>query len=112
MASPLPSDITVGGLDQNSLVLLLQNIIAVVNELQADHATFLTAHAAQVTSLANFKTIYDAHTHTADGNASRTSLPDTGSPTGSPSAASAFTITASTAPATLTNATALVLTKG
>jgi hypothetical protein len=125
----LPSDIKTTGISQDSLVTFLTNVMTVINELvddhatnkvsidelitlttelRADHATFLTAHASQVTSLANFKTIYDAHTHTADGNASRTSLPDTGSPTGSPSAASAFTITTSTAPATLTagNATA------
>ena len=42
-------------------------------------------------TLANIKSIYDNHTHTADGTATRTSKPDTGSPTGSPSAASAIT---------------------
>lgn len=119
----LPSDIKTTGINQDSLVTLLTNFVTVINELVDDHATFLTtatetktavdeliddhatfktAHANMVTTLANFKTIYDAHTHTADGNASRTSLPDTGSPTGSPSAASAYTITTSTAPATLT----------
>ena len=142
----LPSDIKTTGINQDSLVTFLTNVVTVINELvddhatnkvsidelitlttelRADHATFKTAvdaietlveelhddHATfktavdnHTTSLANFKTIYDAHTHTADGNASRTSLPDTGSPTGSPSAASAFTNTVGTAPATLTAA--------
>lgn len=49
------------------------------------------------TSLDNIKAIYDVHVHTADGLASRTSRPDTGTATGSPSAASAITT-----PATLT----------
>ena len=47
--------------------------------------------AAAKTTLADYKAIYDVHVHTADGNASRTSVPDSGTPTGSASAASAFT---------------------
>lgn len=145
MAATLAGDIEENGLNQGDLVKLLNNIILVCNELQADHATYKTAvdeqntltdelradHATFIseqtaigTTLADFKAIYDAHTHTADGNASRTSLPDTGSPTGSPSAASAFTDTsgsppatisaaeASAGPATLANATALKTTAG
>jgi hypothetical protein len=109
--------------DWDDLVTVLNALVTIVTELKADHATFKTAadnvetlieelhddHATNktamdnfVTTLANYKTIYDAHTHTADGNASRTSLPDTGSPTGSPSAASAFTNTVGTPAATLT----------
>jgi len=126
---PLQGDITVTGYDQHSIATWMANVTDLINEMQtdhatnkttmdelitlttelrADHATFKTAVDNHTTSLANFKTIYDAHTHTADGNASRTSLPDTGSPTGSPSAASAFTNTVGTAPATITagNATA------
>ena len=43
------------------------------------------------TSLADYKAIYDAHVHTADGNAALTSIPDSGTPVGTPSAASVFT---------------------
>ncbi len=83
----------------------------VVDELVDDHATFRTELIAIGTTLADFKAIYDAHCHTADGNASRTSVPDSGSPTGSPSAASAFTDTSgSSVPATLTAAGPATLT--
>ena len=141
----LPSDITDGGINQNSLVAFLQNVVDLINELQtdhatskttvdelvtlttelrADHATFITEQTAIGATLADYKAIYDAHTHLADGNAATVSLPDTDSPTGSPGTASAFsdtsgsppaTITASVAtagPATLTNSTALTLLKG
>ena len=63
--------------------------------LVVDVAALRIDNAETKVDLDAMKVIYDAHTHTADGNASRTSLPDTGSPTGSPSAASAFTITQS-----------------
>ena len=110
---PLPADITNKGIDQQSLFTLLTNLITVVNELVDDHATMRTEVIAIGTTLADYKAIYDAHTHTADGSASRTSLPDAGTPTGSPSAASAFTDTSgSSVPATLTNATDLTLSKG
>lgn len=120
----LPSDITATGINQDALVTLLTNLVTVVNELVDDHATnkvtidesrtaiieLIDDHAtarteliAIGTTLADFKAIYDAHCHTADGNASRTSVPDSGSPTGSPSAASVFTDTSgSSVPATLT----------
>lgn len=74
---------------------------ATVAALQVDSAAWRTPLAAIKVDLDAAKVTYDAHTHTADGNASRTSLPDTGSPTGSPSAASALTITAA-APAAAT----------
>lgn len=109
----LAQDITGRGMGQGDLVLLLENLVDLINELQDDHATMRTEVIAIGTSLASTKAIYDAHTHTADGNAARTSLPDTGSPVGSPSAASAITDTSgSSVPATLTNATNLVLTGG
>jgi len=141
MASrPLESTVDGAGFDKKSLADMLLNIMDVVNELQtdhattkvtvdelvtlttelrADHATNKTAMDNRNTSMAGFKAIYDAHVHTADGNASRTSVPDSGAATGSPSAASAFTITTATnaatitagaataGPATLTNATAI-----
>lgn len=113
MAETLQSTISETGVNQGDLIRLLKNVRDLVNELQTDHATIRTELIAIGTTLADFKAIYDAHTHTADGNASRTSLPDTGSPTGSPSAASAFTDTSgSSVPAALTNSTALTLAKG
>ena len=113
MADPLEADIVETGMWQGDLVKTLNNILLVLNELQTDHTTYRTEVIAIGTSLASVKAIYDAHTHTSDGNASRTSLPDTGSPTGSPSAASAITDTSgSSVPATLTNSSAVVLTKG
>lgn len=113
MAALLQADIVEDGVLQGDNVKFLNNILLIVNELQADHATLRTEVIAIGTTLADFKAIYDAHTHTADGNASRTSLPDTGSPTGSPNGASAFTDTSgSSVPAALSNSTALKLTKG
>ena len=53
------------------------------------------------TTLANYKTIYDAHTHLADGNAATVSLPDTSAATGTAGTASAFS-DSSTAVAALT----------
>lgn len=83
----------------------------IMDELVDDHATYRTEVVAIGTTLANFKTIYDGHTHLADGNAATVSLPDTNSPTGSPGAVSAFTDTSgSSVPAALTSsATALTL---
>ena len=112
MAETLSQDITENGVNQGDLIKLLNNIILVANELQADHATFRTEQIAIGTTLADFKAIYDAHVHTADGNASRTSIPDSGSPTGSPSAGSAFSDTPGSPPATLTNNTAIKTTAG
>jgi len=84
MATPtaLAQEITGNGMNQGDLVTLLNNIVSEINDIQ--------------TTLANFKTIYDAHTHEAPGSsyaASRTSTPDTGAAENSlaASAASAFT---------------------
>ena len=145
MAEALQSDVTPTGVNQGDLVRVLANLRDVVNELitdhasykttvdglvtlttelRADHATFITAITNIGTTVANYKTIYDAHVHTADGNAARTSVPDAGTPVGSPSAPSVFTTTAATPPATitaaaaaagpaaLTNSTAITLKKG
>jgi len=113
MAAKLLADIVGDGMNQPDLVRYLNNILLVVNELQTDHATNRTELIALGTTVGNYKTIYDAHTHLADGNAATVSLPDTSSPTGSPGAASAFTDTSgSSVPGALTNSTALKLTKG
>lgn len=109
----LPSDIRDDGLNQDSLHTFLTNVVSVINELVDDHATYRTEVIAIGTTLADYKAIYDAHTHLADGNAATVSLPDTDSPTGSPGTASAFTDTSgSSVPPTLTNATNLTLNKG
>ena len=145
MAVALLNDIVEDGVWQGDLVKYLNNMQLILNELQADAATskttvdalvtlttelrtdHATTRAEQIaigTSLADYKAIYDAHTHLADGNAATVSLPDTSAPTGSPGAASAFTDTsgsppaaitapaAAAGPAALTNSTALKLTKG
>jgi hypothetical protein len=113
MANTLEHDIAAGGSWQADVFKWMENVNAIVNELQTDHATMRTEVIAIGTSLASTKAIYDAHTHLADGNANTVSLPDTSSATGSAGAASAITDTSgSSVPATLTNSTALKLTKG
>jgi len=113
MANTLEHDITDTGAWQRDLYLWMENVNAIVNEIQTDHATMRTEVIAIGTSLASVKAIYDAHVHTADGNASRTSIPDAGTATGSASAPSVIADTSgSSVPATLTNSTALKLTKG
>ena len=79
MATPtaLSQAITGNGMNQGDLVTLLNNIASEINDIQ--------------TTLANFKTIYDAHTHLSDGNAATVSLPDTDTATGSAGTASAYT---------------------
>jgi len=85
-------------------------IKALIDEFRTDHATSRTELLAIGTSLADFKAIYDAHTHECPGSsftASRCSTADTGSAENSltASAASAFTDTSgSSVPATLTAA--------
>ncbi|TVM02747.1 MAG: hypothetical protein CV087_08770 [Candidatus Brocadia sp. WS118] len=86
----LPTEITATGFDQNSVFTLLQNILAVVNELQEDHATFKTVVTANKTAVNAIIT------------AAATNI----------AAVAAVTPVSSSAPATLSNATALVLTKG
>ena len=78
-----------------------------INELIDDHASIVTELTAIGTTLADYKAIYDAHTHECPGSsfaASRCSTPDTGAAENSltASAASAFTDTSGGAvPATL-----------
>ena len=90
----LEQDITGSGMLQGDLVRTLENIITEVTAIGV--------------TLANFKTIYDAHTHECPGSsyaASRCSTPDTGAAENSlaASVASAFTDTSGAPP---------VLTKG
>lgn len=87
---PLAADITAKGLDQLSLVTLLTNILAVVNELQDDHATYKTVVTANKTAINAIIT------------AAATNI----------AAVAAVTPVSSSAPATLTNGTNMVLTKG
>jgi hypothetical protein len=86
---PLPSDITVTGLEQASLVKLLTNIVEVVNELQTDHATFKTV-------VTDNKTAVNAIITAAATNIA---------------AVAAVTPVSTSAPATLTAITALTLLK-
>lgn len=124
----LPSDITDSGINQDSLVTFLQNVVDLVNEMQTDHATnkttidelvtlttelrtdhatFITEQTALGTTVGDIKAIYDAHTHECPGSsfaASRCSTPDTGAAENSltASAASAITDTSGNPPATIT----------
>ena len=118
MALTLQQDVKADGMNQGDLYAVISNLVDVVNELQADHATMRTEVVAIGTTLASVKAIYDAHTHECPGSsfaASRCSTPDTGAAENSlaASAASAITDTSgSSVPATLTNSTAVSLTKG
>jgi hypothetical protein len=60
-------------------------------ELKRVVTAILADLTAMQTTMADYKAIYDAHVHTADGNAALTSIPDSGTPVGTPSAASVFT---------------------
>lgn len=110
---PLPQDITETGHDQTSLTKMLLNIMDLINELQTDAGTMRTEVVAIGTTLADYKAIYDAHTHKLPATPiedENTSAPDTTAATGSkaPGAASAFTDTSgSSVPAALTNSTAI-----
>jgi hypothetical protein len=105
----LGSSISGAGMSQKDLISFLNDIEALIEELSADHATLRTEVIAIGTTLADYKSIYDAHTHECPGSsfaASRCSTPDTGAAENSlaASAASAFTDTSgSSVPATLTS---------
>lgn len=92
----------------NAIVTEIDALRALANELRTDHATAIVELVAIGTTLANIKTIYDAHTHECPGSsyvASRCSTPDTGAAENSlaASAASAITDTSgSSVPATIT----------
>tara|TARA_Y100000310_G_scaffold273098_1_gene288393 strand:- start:6099 stop:6500 length:402 start_codon:yes stop_codon:yes gene_type:complete len=86
---------------------VINDLVTAVKELIDDHATTVTELTAIGTTLADYKAIYDAHTHECPGSsfaASRSSTPDTGAAENSltASAASAFTDTSGSPPATLT----------
>lgn len=116
MAATLDADIKADGINQGDLVKLLQNIVDVVNELQADHATFKTltdelntdgdAVFADLTALRNsivgITAKLDADAGVTDTNYAATQNP----------AALTATAIAAANPATLTNSTALKLTAG
>lgn len=90
MARTLLSNITENGVSQGDLVKFLNNVVDVVNELQADHATFITLTTANKTAI------------NAVITAAATDLP----------AVAAVTPVAAGAVPSLTNSTALKLTKG
>jgi len=118
MAVALKADIKESGVGQGDLVKTLNNIILVLNEIQDDQATNRTELLAIGTSLASVKAKFDAHTHESPGSSftvSRGSLPDTGSAENSLAASAASVIadtSGSSVPATLTNGSNVVLTKG
>ena len=126
----LKHSLTANGMNQGDLWQSIENLANVVNELQTDHATYKTLtdelhddHATNrsefltiTTTAADYKAIYDVHTHEAPGSdyaASRTSTPDTGAAENSlaASAASAFTDTTGSTAATLTAAKVATLTE-
>lgn len=84
MATPtaLKNAIKKDGMWQGDLYTLLENIADEINDIQ--------------TTLANYKTIYDAHTHESPGSthaASRGSTPDTGAAENSLAASAASALT-------------------
>lgn len=116
MARTLLSNITENGVSQGDLVKLLNNIVDVVNELQADHATFVTlttelntdgdAVFADLTAIRNavlaITAKLDLDAGVTDVNYASTCNP----------AALTATAIAATNVASLTNSTALTLNKG
>jgi hypothetical protein len=102
-------DVTRGALQAifEALDVEVNALRTAVNELITDHATIVTELTAIGTTLANIKTIYDAHTHECPGSsyaASRCSTPDTGAAENSLAASEASAITdtsGSSVPATL-----------
>lgn len=90
MAEALQSNVTPEGVNQGDLVRALANLRDVVNELQADHATFRTVVADNKTAV------------NAVITAAATSL----------AAVAGVTAVTSSAPAALTNSTAITLNKG
>ena len=91
-----------------STMFIVNQLATLTAELRADHATNITELIAIGTTLADYKAIYDVHTHECPGSsfaASRCSTPDTGAAENSltASAASAFTDTSGgSVPATIT----------
>ena len=90
MANTLSQTITGSGINQGDLVAWMENVNAIVNELQADHATLVACVEAVLTKL------------DADGGITDTDYVAVHGGGGSGAAL----------PATLTNSTALKLTLG
>lgn len=60
-----------------SLMAAINQLATLTAELKADHATARTELIAIGATLADYKTQFDAHTHTQeDGDGSQTSIPD------------------------------------
>lgn len=114
----LGAKVTGQGIGQGDLVKVLTNMVNLINELRADHATARTELIAIGTALASVVTKYDAHTHKLPATPAEdenTSAPDTTTATGSkaPGSASAISDTSgSSVPATLSNNSDIVLTAG
>jgi len=90
MAQALQADVTETGVNQGDLVKVLANIRDVLNEIQADHATFITLTTANKTAINAIIT------------AAATNI----------AAVAAVTAVSAAAVSTLTNSTAITLTKG
>jgi ABC-type transporter Mla subunit MlaD len=92
----------------HKMLKVVNQLATLTAELRTDHATAITELTAIGTTLADYKAIYDAHTHKLPATPAEdenTSAPDTTGATGSkaPGAASAFTDTSgSSVPATIT----------
>lgn len=115
MAELLQHDIKEDGTWQGDLRKYLNNVLLVVNEIQADQATLRTELLAIGTTLANLKTNFDLHTHTQqNGDGAQTSkADDTAEGVANAGTDVVFTDTSgSSVPAALTNSTALTLSKG
>lgn len=124
MAEALQQDIVENGMNQGDLVKLLTNIVAVVNELQADHATtkatvdaartaiieLIDDHATNIAAIAANKTAINALITAASAD-SQTNMAAVSAVSASPAATLAAGDPAA-GPETLTNSTALKLTKG
>ena len=133
MALQLPGDLTVTGMDQNSIFNWMSNVTDIVNELQADHISFTTLtselrtdHGTFITLTSELKDDADFVRNSmkdalakldADGGITDTNYAALHGPGGSATsvlpaadvaAADVATITAA-AIATLTNSTALTL---
>ena len=90
MAQALQADVTETGVNQGDLVKVLANIRDVLNEIQADHATFITLTTANKTAINAIIT------------AAATNI----------AAVAAVTAVSAAAVSSLTNSTAITLTKG
>lgn len=115
MVKKLQSDIVENGVGQGDLVKFQNNVLDLINELQADAATNRTELLAIGTTLADFTTNFDLHTHTQqDGDGAQTSkADDTAEGVANAGTDVVFTDTSGgSVPPTLTNNTPLKLTSG